>query len=297
MEKAIPTLTIYTPTYNRGHLLTRVYESLCQQTCKDFEWLVIDDGSTDETRKIVNEWMRENKISITYLYKENGGVHTARDLAFRSCKTELITSCDSDDWLTSDAVEEWLKCWNNRGEGTFYGIFMVVETEDGKRITKNFPKVQSATYQEFAYKYNCTDDKHSLFRTDVVAALPPFPVFEGEKLVGEGYKWIQLPEDGKFILMDKVTYICERQETGYVRSASESRFLNPNGFRALRKQLIINGKYLKPKLRGHSGYVAYSIILKDREFLKNSPEPFLTFLMLPIGLAEYLYYVFKRGKR
>ena len=78
------TITIFTPTYNRAHTLVRTYNSLCQQTCKDFEWLIIDDGSTDNTYEIVQEWIEESDFKIRYIYKENGGKHTALNVAFKN---------------------------------------------------------------------------------------------------------------------------------------------------------------------------------------------------------------------
>ena len=96
MEK---TLTIFTPAYNRAHTIDRTYQSLIRQTCKDFLWLIVDDGSTDGTKKLVEGWIRENKIPISYIYQENQGMHGAHNTAYKNITTELNTCIDSDDWM------------------------------------------------------------------------------------------------------------------------------------------------------------------------------------------------------
>lgn len=99
------TLTVFTPTYNRAHTLGRTYESLLRQTDQDFEWLVIDDGSTDNTRRLVQGWIAEDKIPIRYIHKENGGLYTGYNTAYANIETELCVCIDSDDYMPDDAVE------------------------------------------------------------------------------------------------------------------------------------------------------------------------------------------------
>ena len=280
-------ITVYTPTYNRANLLPRVYYSLCNQTNKGFIWMIVDDGSTDDTNILVKEWIEENKIEIDYHIKKNGGVHTARDYAYRHCNTELIVSCDSDDWLLDTAVESWINCWKNRNTKEDIGIFSVVVDNEGNRISSIFPDIRAASYQDFTYGYKCTKEKQTLIRTDIIRSIPESPVFPEEKIVGEGYKWIQLPNDKKFILMDIATRVYEQQTDGYIQSVASSRMNNPNGFRASYKQHCIYSKYLKPRIKGHIGYIAYSLILKDKMFLKESPNPFLSVVFFPLGWLLY----------
>ena len=103
------TLTVFTPAFNRAHTLVRTYESLCRQTCQDFCWLVVDDGSTDNTRQLVEGWIEEGRIPVRYIYKENGGLHTAYNTAYANIDTELNMCVDSDDFLPDDAVDLILK--------------------------------------------------------------------------------------------------------------------------------------------------------------------------------------------
>ena len=290
----LPTLTIYTPTYNRSQLLPRVYESLCSQTCKDFLWLVVDDGSTDDTAAIVAQWASEGKLDLQYIHKENGGVHTARDLAYRICKTELITSVDSDDWLANNAVEKLLQCWESRQGQNLAGVFVATAFGDGTRACGAFPPLDAVTYQDFAYKYHVRGDKHTVLRTDVISALPDSPVYQGENLVGESYKWIQLPDDMPFLILDEPLYLIDYRDTGYSKSAALNRFRNPNGFRALYRQYIISAKYLRPRLKGHLGYIAFSLMLRERHIVRDSPKPVFTALLMPAGILIYLRFIAQR---
>ena len=107
------TITVFTPAYNRAHTLPRTYESLRQQDCKDFVWLVVDDGSSDNTADLVKSWQtQDNGFEIRYLYKENGGMHTAHNAAYDVIDTELNICIDSDDCLADGAVRKIQDKWN-----------------------------------------------------------------------------------------------------------------------------------------------------------------------------------------
>ena len=289
------TITIYTPTYNREHLLPRVYESLCRQTCKNFYWMIIDDGSTDNTRELVQSWIDIGNIEIEYVYKDNGGVHTARDLAYEKVDTELIMGIDSDDWMPDDAVENILDLWKKHGGDKYAGIFAPVSLPNGQH-SPGFPKAKALSYQDLTYKYKYKGDKQTILRSDIIKSIPKSPVFEGENLVGEGYKWIQLPDDKPFLLLDKPTLIVDYQDNGYSKTARKSFFLNAQGFRASHCRHITHSKYLLPRIKGHIGYIIYSLYLKDKGIIKNSPKPWGTIFFFPLGVAGYIYARAKWGK-
>lgn len=116
------TLTVFTPTYNRAHTLKRLYESLCTQTCDDFEWLVIDDGSTDFTKELIDGFIRQNRLPIRYIYKENGGLHTGYNTAYDNITTELNVCIDSDDFMPEDAVEIIVNTWREKGNNKYLGL-------------------------------------------------------------------------------------------------------------------------------------------------------------------------------
>src|SRR5690625_5160901 len=116
------TLTIFTPTYNRAYCLHCCYESLTKQTNKDFIWLIIDDGSTDDTEKIVKDWKKKNKIQIGYVWQNNQGMHGAHNTAYEHIQTELNVCIDSDDYMPDDAVEKILSFWNEYGNKKVSGL-------------------------------------------------------------------------------------------------------------------------------------------------------------------------------
>ena len=105
------TLTVFTPSYNRAYTLHKCYESLLRQTSKDFTWLIVDDGSSDNTKELVDSWINENKIEINYIYQENQGMHGAHNTAYKNIKTELNVCIDSDDYMPNDAVEKIKETW------------------------------------------------------------------------------------------------------------------------------------------------------------------------------------------
>lgn len=294
MEKL---LTIYTPTYNRIALLKRVYKSLLNQSSKNFIWMIIDDGSDDNTKEIVEEWLKNEKgFKIEYFYKDNEGVHTARDFAYSHCNTELIVSIDSDDWLVNNAVETIEKFWKEKGKEEYAGIFGKCIFENGNEIGTKFPNIKALTFQTLTYKYHFKGDKMTIVRTDIIKEIPKSPQYKGEKLVSETYKWIQLPEDKPFLLLNTPTKVVEYQKDGYSANAYESVFKNTNGFRANYRQYMISSKYLWPKLKGYIGYIACSLLLKDNKFIKNSPYPVKTILLLPLGIIGLISFKVRRKR-
>lgn len=290
-------ITIYTPTYNRAGLLERAYKSLTRQTNKNFIWQIIDDGSTDFTKELVENWKKVNNgFDLRYVYKENGGVHTARDLAYQICETELICTLDSDDWMVDTAVETMLDFWLTYGSKEYAGMFVPNMYANGKIVGSQFPNIKSVSYQDYTYKYKCKGDKHSILRTAVIQMIPQSPVFPDENLVAEGFKWIQIPEDRPFLLLNQPLFVVEYQSDGYSKNDRKNMFRNLNGFRANAKQHIISAKYFRVRLRNQIKYIMYSLWLKDKNFIKNSPKPVQTMLLAPIGFVIFLIMDKKWGK-
>lgn len=138
METQKKTLTVFTPAYNRAYTIHKCYESLRRQTLKDFVWLVVDDGSTDNTAELIKHWQTvpDNGFEIKYVYKENGGMHTAHNTAYENIDTELNTCIDSDDYMTDDAVEKIVNCWRKHGSDKYAGILALDIFDNGNVIGK-----------------------------------------------------------------------------------------------------------------------------------------------------------------
>ena len=177
------TLTVFTPAYNRAHTIGRTYKSLCFQKCKDFVWLIVDDGSTDNTAELVKDWMsKDNGFEIQYIYKENGGMHTAHNVAYRNIHTELNTCIDSDDALSENAVEKIINKWNQIKSRGYAGIIALdANMNTGKVIGKGFPKDMTETTLSGYYASGGLGDKKLIYRTDIINSVPEYPVFDNEK--------------------------------------------------------------------------------------------------------------------
>ena len=129
------TLTIFTPAYNRAYCLHQCYESLLRQTNRDFSWLIIDDGSSDNTKALVQTWIDENKISIQYHYQENQGMHGAHNTAYKLIATELNVCIDSDDFMPDKAVNNIINFWkNSKTDNTIAGFIGLDSYKNGNII-------------------------------------------------------------------------------------------------------------------------------------------------------------------
>lgn len=176
-------LTVFTPTFNRAYCLHQVYESLCRQPNQNFIWLIIDDGSTDNTKETVQKWIDEKVIEIIYLYQENGGMHSTYNTAYENCTTELIICIDSDDYMAENAVEKILSFWDNYGSSKFSGLVGLDADFDGNIIGKEFPEgLCSSTLEDLYEIHQIPGDKKLVYRTEIVKKYPPYPSFAGKIL-------------------------------------------------------------------------------------------------------------------
>ena len=285
------TLTVFTPAYNRAHLLPRLYESLCRQTSDDFEWLVIDDGSSDNTKELVTQWIQEHKIAIRYIYQENEGMHGAHNTAYKKIYTELNTCIDSDDYMPDDAVELILKKWNSMDQEKYAGIIGLDAIESGEIIGTQFQTAHT-TLEDF-YLEGGKGDKKLVYRTDVINRYPEYPVFEGEKYVGLGTKYLFIDKDYQLATLNEVLVIVEYQENGSSNTMFAQYLKYPKGFIYNRITTMQYSKSIKRKFIEAIHYISSCIILKKRNFLKDTPEKALTVLAIPFGVMLYLLIQYK----
>lgn len=282
------TLTVFTPAYNRAHTIDRTYESLCRQTCKDFEWLVIDDGSTDETESLIKKWIDDAIIPIKYIRQTNQGMHGAHNTAYKNIVTELNTCIDSDDWMPDDAVEQIVKFWKKNGSDKYAGIVGLDQTVDGKVVGTDFPEsIRETTLQEF-YAKGGRGDKKLVYRTSVIKQYPEYPLFSGEKYVGLAYKYMLIDMDYKLLTLNKALVTVDYQQDGSSYNMYRQYWNNPKGFSFFRKTEMICAPSIKRRFQSCIHYVASSIIAKNRSFLRESPKKLLTSLAIPFGILWYL---------
>ena len=211
MEKRI---TVFTPTYNRAHLLHSCYESLLRQSNQLFKWLIIDDGSTDNTREVVEKWIAEKEIEIKYIYKENGGLHTGYNTAIESMDTELSICIDSDDWLPDNAIELILSVWDKNKSDDLAGLIGLDYTADGRIIGDVLPNGEKIEPIKLLASKNNRGDKKYVVRTSVYKEVAPMPVFAGEKNFNPHYMILKLSAKYKFLAVNQPLCIVDYQEDG-----------------------------------------------------------------------------------
>lgn len=285
------TLTIFTPAYNRAYTLHLGYEALLRQTCQDFEWLIIDDGSTDNTRELVAEWIKENKIPIRYHYQENQGMHGAHNTAYRLITTELNTCIDSDDYMPDNAVEKIVTFWKKYGSNQVAGIIGLDADFQGNIIGTTFAEKQT-TLGNF-YALGGKGDKKMIYRTEIINQYPEYPLFKGEKYVSLGYKYELIDQDYPLLTLNEVLVKVEYRPDGSSMNMFRQYIKNPQGFTFIRKSSMQLAPTAKRRFMEAIHYVSSSLILKNKRFLQESPKKLLTLCAIPFGIALYLFIRFK----
>lgn len=282
------TLTVFTPTYNRAYILNQCYESLVRQSCKDFIWLIIDDGSTDNTKELVEEWMKnDNKFEIRYHYKKNGGMHTGHNAAYELIDTELNVCIDSDDFMPDNAVELIVNFWNKYGSDKYSGIVALDIYKNGEVIGCKLPNKKSTTLSGF-YDNGGQGDKKLIYRTEVINKYPSYPEFKGEKFVPLDYKYLLADQDYELLIMNEAVCVVEYMEDGSSKNMFRQYYKNPRGFSFMRKVHMVYDKKFINKFKNCIHYVSSSFISKNKEFISESPNKLMTIFSIPFGAILYL---------
>ena len=287
------TLTVFTPTYNRAHTLARTYKSLCNQTCNDFEWLVIDDGSVDNTEELVKGWIVEGRISIRYIKKENGGLHTGYTMAIANMETELNVCIDSDDFMPDNGVEIIVTTWKNEcRRKNLAGIIGLDYLLDGTPNGGMF--ANEGIYHIYEIRGFHRGDDKKVCRTDLLKALKPMPVFEGEKNFNPIYYYIQVDAQYKFQVINKNLCFIDYQPDGMSAGIFRQFRDSPHSFAQLRRlYMSMNYEKWTTHFRNSIHYVSSCIFGKEWDFLKTSPRPFTTLLAIPLGILLNIYICYK----
>lgn len=287
-------LTVFTPTYNRAYCLHRVYNSLIEQTCTDFDWLIIDDGSTDDTAELVGTWIEENQISIRYHKQSNQGMHGAHNTAYQLIDNELNICIDSDDYMPSDAVEKIVSFWKSNGNQEVCGFAGLDSYTDGQIVGTRFPEgLKSSSLFDLYNQHNVLGDKKLVYRSELTK-LYPYPLFEGEKYVGLAYKYYKLDSDYQLLLLNEVLVCVEYLPDGSSRNMLKQYRNNPKGFAFYRRELMkLPFASLSFKYRQAIHYVSSSLLSKNTRLMNESPEKALTLLALFPGCLLYLFVIAK----
>ncbi len=290
------TLTVFTPTYNRAYCLHLGYEALKRQTSKDFKWLIIDDGSTDNTRQLVDTWIAQGAVEIEYCYKENGGMHTGHNKAYEMIDTELNVCIDSDDWMPDNAVELILSLWRKHGSELHAGLIGLDVSPQNKIIGNEFPKdLTVCKYSELFPKYKVFGDKKIIYRTQIVKRYHPYPTFENEKFVPL-YLPIIIDHDLSLLCFNEIFCIVDYQSDGSTLNIYNQYFQNPVGFAHSR---LIEMQYLPTfylKFKSAIHFISSCIISRKTKFFSKSKNKLLILMAIPFGVILYVYLLRKKDK-
>lgn len=284
-------ITVFTPTYNRAKLLRRVYDSLVRQTNQRFKWLVIDDGSTDDTKAVVNDCIQENKIEISYVYKTNGGLHTGYNAAIERLDTELSICIDSDDWLPDDAIERILAVWEARKEADIAGLIGLDYKANGELIGDHLPDGAIINPIDLLASKTNRGDKKYVVRTDCYQKVAPMPEFPGEKNFNPHYMILKLCADYRFIAVDAPLCIVDYQPDGMTANQFRQYVNSPRSYAELRRVIMdlprVPAGYL---IKTTIHYCSSSQLVHNKNYVKESPKPLLTLLCTPVGwlLTAYI---------
>ena len=283
-------ITVFTPAYNRIKTLPRTYDSLKKQNCKDFVWLIIDDGSIDGTGDLVKDWQQEEKeFEIRYIFKENGGMHTAHNTAYENIDTELNICIDSDDRLADNAIEKILRKWKLVRDKGYAGIIGLDADLTGRIIGKGFLGGLIETTLSGYYAAGGFGDKKLVYRTDVIKKYPPYPVFPGEKYVALAYKYRLIDQDYKLAVLNEVLCNVEYQADGSSATMWKQYVENPRGFAFWRKTCMEYPVSVKRLWIDCIHYSSESILAKNNQFIKESPRKWETIVTVFPGYLLALY--------
>ena len=288
-------ITVFTPAYNRAHTLPRTLDSLIKQKNKSFKWLIVDDGSTDNTKELVDSWLNENYgFEIQYEYKENGGMHTAHNTAYEHIDTELNICIDSDDCLADDAINKILNKWDSVKDKGYAGLIGLDYTLDNKLIGKDLGNLKETTLMDY-YANGGYGDKKLVYRTDIIKKYPKYPVFENERYVALAYIYRLIDQDYKLAVLNECLCNVEYQEDGSSATMWKQYLRNPKGFQFWRKICMTYPESDKRLVMDTIHYVSSSLLAKDKTFISDSPKKVLTILcLLPGWVLSRM--VIKRGK-
>lgn len=290
-------ITVFTPTYNRAYTLGKCYSSLIKQKDKRFKWLIIDDGSIDNTKDLVLKWKKENLIHIDYIYKENGGMHTGHNLAYEKIDTKLNVCIDSDDYLTDDAIEIILTSWEKCEKEKIGGMIFLDIYENGNVIGSYLPKeVKTSKFIDIYHKYGVTGDKKLVYRTELTKKFP-YPEYKDEKFVPLSYKYKKLDAECSLAIFNKPVCVVEYMQDGSSLNMFKQYYRNPKGWSFYRlENLKLKNTSLKFKYKECIHYISSSLLLKEKKFIKKTNHKFIMYMALIPGCFFYLYIVRKNKK-
>ncbi len=288
-KREMATITIHTASYNRAYTLGRAYESLKAQTCKDFEWIISDDGSTDNTEDLVTSWQKEDKgFSIIYSKLPHVGFPRALNDGVRLAKTDWFMMLDSDDWLLPETIEKvlpWLE--EIKDMDHFAGIGITRHHPDGSFMKKQIPRLDSQLgYVDVSNsdraRFNLDMDCFEVNRTTLLRKYP-FQYWPTEEYAPPALNYNAMSLDGyKWRWRADMLYICEYQNDGLTKKSNKVKN-NPMGYAMMYNQDLLRFRGFKSRCHNSVQMTALCAYAGHLEYLLESNDRFMSFLTLPLG--------------
>ncbi|NNU77313.1 glycosyltransferase family 2 protein [Clostridium estertheticum] len=289
-------ISVFTPTYNRAFILESLYKSLVNQKYSDFNWIIVDDGSTDNTQHLVDKWINEKRVKIIYKKQNNQGKHVAINRGVNLCDSELFFIVDSDDFISEDSLEKIVTFWDGNKNGDLISGIIALKKyyKKNKIVGTELPKgLLTATLTELYEKYNVTGDKVVIYRTDILKKFP-FPTFKGELFLLESIVFKKIDCVYKMLLLNEPIYFCEYLEDGLSQDFRKLYRENPRGFLESFNMNLEESNILKNKIKSAAHLINLSLYLKDFKYVKKFSSKW--FMIPAFPLALYLYikiFIFK----
>lgn len=284
-------ITILSPTFNRGGGLRSLWDSLQKQTVKDFEWLVVDDGSSDGTKDLITQLQEKSDFPIRYIYKSNGGKHTALNVGIQTICSELTFIVDSDDFVTDDAVESILKIHRKYGaQKNICGYAFLRAFPDGKVNGKKFDANEKlGSYIEVRVNGDDTGaDKAEVFKTHCLKEFP-FPEYPNEKFLGEDLVWLRMARKYEMVHINKTIYVGNYLEGGLTNNRRKHNIASPIGCMHRAEEFMESDLKTRYRIKGGLQYIVYGRFagVKVVDLIRKSRHKVLATVCIPGGLLLY----------
>lgn len=281
-------ITVLTPTFNRGGGLQSLWDSLQKQTVKEFEWLVVDDGSTDGTKNLITQLQEKSDFPIRYIYKNNGGKHTALNVGIQTICSELTFIVDSDDCVTDDAVESILKIHKKyRSQNNICGYAFLRVFPDGKVNGKKFD-VDEKIGSYIDVRVNGDDtgaDKAEVFKTHCLKEFS-FPEYPNEKFLGEDLVWVRMARKYEMVHINKAIYVGNYLEDGLTNNRRKHNIASPIGCMHRAEEFMESDLKTRYRIKGGLQYIVYGRFagVKVVDLIRKSRHKVLATVCTPGGL-------------
>ncbi len=291
-------ITVFTPTYNRAELLVRLYNSLkTQKSSQLFEWLIVDDGSTDATKETVDRMISENELNITYIYQKNAGKYRAFNTGIENAHGDLFFCIDSDDYAAENMIDNIIKASEKIKENDIAGIIALKSNTVGKLLSDEFPEsIQYADTYSLSQKEHCRGEWSLVYKTSILRSTM-FPDVGAEKFVTESVLYDKIARTYKMYLLNKVLTICEYQDNGLTQSIFSTMLDNPTGYKIYYINRIDMALCLKERIGYAVRYNAFRLISDDRKYKYCGKHRLLVISAFPLGVMLKIYYFAKKKKK